>query len=213
MRCFVTDNKGRSCLLELRDAFWVPFNARNLVSVKRMTDKGAMIQFNDDPIIKMHNGTVVLMMTSDEIFNVRVQLVKTVSQAMMPHSIKLWHSVMEHNIWHDVAMLQHDVVGMNISGSEKKTNCNIFCAVNHEQSEDDGASQTDVDDLKSGLHEHCEATSTRTHVIQGESEEHINQMKGHPKLQIVQIQCSRQDVRERLERCLNTSATMCQGEN
>ena len=45
----------------------------------------------------------------------------------MSHSIKHWHRVMGHNNWHDVAKLQQEVVGVNISGSEKKTNCNISC--------------------------------------------------------------------------------------
>ena len=125
--CFVKDNTGRSCLLELKDAFWVPSYARNLVSVKRLTDKGAMIQFNDDPTIKMPNGTVVPMMTNDELFSVMAQPVEMGSLAMMSHSIKHWHRVMGHNNWHDVAKLQQEVVGMNISGSEKKTNCNICC--------------------------------------------------------------------------------------
>ena len=125
VRCFVKDNSGRSCLLELRDAFRVPPYARNLVSVKRLTDKGAMIQFNDDPTIKMPNGTFVPMMKIDEFFSVMAQPVETGSLAMMSHSIKHWHRVMGHNNWHDVAKLQQEVVGMNISGSEK--NCNICC--------------------------------------------------------------------------------------
>ena len=90
-------------------------------------DKGAMIQFNDDPTIKMPNGTVVPMMTNDELFSVMAQPVETGSLAMMSHSIKHWHRVMGHNNWHDVAKLQQEVVGMIISGSEKKTNCNICC--------------------------------------------------------------------------------------
>ena len=40
VRRFVVDNTGRSCLLELGDDFLVPSYARNLVSVKRLTDKG-----------------------------------------------------------------------------------------------------------------------------------------------------------------------------
>ena len=44
------DNTGRSCLLELRDAFWVPSYARNLVSVKRLTDKGG-----NDPVQRQPN--------------------------------------------------------------------------------------------------------------------------------------------------------------
>ena len=120
------DNTCRSCLLELRDVFGVPSYARNLVSVKRLTDKGAMIQFNDDPTIKMPNGTVVPIMTNEELFSVMAQPVETGSLAMMSHSIKHWHRVIGHN-WHDVAKLQQEVVGMNISGSEKKKNCNICC--------------------------------------------------------------------------------------
>ena len=115
VRCFVKDNTGRSCLLELRDAFWVPSYTRNLVSVKRLTDNVEMILFNVFPTIKMPNGTVVPMMTNDELFSVMAQPVETGSLAMMSHSIKHWHRVMEHNNWHDVA----EVVGMNISGSEK----------------------------------------------------------------------------------------------
>ena len=106
VRCFVKDNTGRSCLLELKDAFWVPSYAKNLVSVKRLTDKGAMIQFNDDPTIKMPNGTVVPMMTNNELFSVMAQPVETGSLALMSHSIKHWHRVMGHNNWHDVAKLQ-----------------------------------------------------------------------------------------------------------
>ena len=124
VRCFVKDNTGRSCLLELKDAFWVPSYARNLVLVKRLT---AMIQFNDDATIKMPNGTVVPKMTNDELFCVRAQPVETGSLAIMSHSVKHWHRVMGHNNWHDVAKLKQEVVGKNLSGSEKKTNCNICC--------------------------------------------------------------------------------------
>ena len=51
-------------------------------------------------------------------------------------------------------------------------------AATQEESEDDDASQSDVDDLKSGLDEQCEATSTKTHAIQGESEDNINPDEG-----------------------------------
>ena len=72
-----------------------------------------------DPTIKMPNGTVVPMMTNDEHFSVMAQPVETGSLAMMSHSIKHWHRVMWHNNWHDLAKLQHEVVSMNVSGSEK----------------------------------------------------------------------------------------------
>ena len=76
----------------------------------------------------MPNGTVVPMMTNDELVSVMAQPVETGSLAMISHSIKHWHRVTGHNNWHDVAKLQQEVVGMNISGSEKKTNCNICCS-------------------------------------------------------------------------------------
>ena len=83
-------------------------------------------------------------------------------------------------------------------------------AVTQGESEDDDASQSDVDDLKSGSDEQCETTSTKTRAIQGDSEDNINPDDGTPNVQTVQQQCSRRqpDVREGLEGRLNTSATM-----
>ena len=42
-----------------------------------MSVKGAMIQFNDNPTTKIPNGTVVPMMTNDDIFSVMAQPVET----------------------------------------------------------------------------------------------------------------------------------------
>ena len=55
-------------------------------------------------------------------------------------------------------------------------------AVTQRESEDNDASQSDVDDLKSVSYEQCEATSTKTHAIQGESEDNINPDKGTPNV-------------------------------
>ena len=55
-------------------------------------------------------------------------------------------------------------------------------AVTQGESEDDDASQSDVDDLKSGSDEQCETTSTKTHAIQGESEDNINPDEGTPNV-------------------------------
>ena len=52
-------------------------------------------------------------------------------------------------------------------------------AVTQGESEDDDASQSDVDDLKSGLDEQCEATSTKTH---GESADNINPDEDTPNV-------------------------------
>ena len=125
VRCWMADNTGQSCLLELKDAYWVPSYARNLVSVKRLSDKGAMIKFNDDPLIKMPDGTLVPMMTKDELYSLMVHPIETGSLAMMSHSVKHWHQVMGHNNWNDVGKLQHVTDGMKISGSQKGANCNV----------------------------------------------------------------------------------------
>ena len=66
-------------------------------------------------------------MTNDERFSVMAQPAETGSLATMSHSIKHWHRMMGHDNRHDVAKLQHKVLGMNISGSKKKTICNICC--------------------------------------------------------------------------------------
>ena len=92
--------------------YWVPSYARNLAPVKRLTDKRAVIQFNDNPTIKMPNRTVVPMMTNDGLLSVMAQPVETCSLTMMSHSIKHWRRVMGYNKWHDVAKLQHEVVGI-----------------------------------------------------------------------------------------------------
>ena len=81
-----------------------------------------MIQFNGDPIVKMPKRTVVPMMTIYEHFSVTLQ-----PGDLIPHCITNWHRLMGHNTWHDVARLKYEVAGMNRSGSEKKTNCNICC--------------------------------------------------------------------------------------
>ena len=83
-------------------------------------------------------------------------------------------------------------------------------AVTQGESEDDDASQSEVDDLKSGLDEQCEAQSTKTHAPRAHQKMTSIQMKGHPTLQTVQQQCSRRqpDVQEGLEERLKTSVTM-----
>ena len=55
-------------------------------------------------------------------------------------------------------------------------------AVTQGESEDDDASQSDVDDLKSGSDEQCETTSTKTHANQGGSEDKINPDEGTPNV-------------------------------
>ena len=55
-------------------------------------------------------------------------------------------------------------------------------AVIQRESEADDASQSDVDDLKLVSDNQCEAKSTKTHAIQGESEDNINPDEGTPNV-------------------------------
>ena len=86
----------------------------------------------------------------------------------------------------------------------------LHFSVTREECEEYDAHQSEVDDQKLGLDEQCEATSTKTHAKQVESEENFNPHEGHPMLQTVQQQCSRRqpDFWEGLEAGLSTSATM-----
>ena len=44
-RSGLLDSKGRMCELELKLAFWVPTYTRNLISVKKLVQQGAMVSF------------------------------------------------------------------------------------------------------------------------------------------------------------------------
>ena len=124
VRCSVLDSRGKQCQLELTDAFWVPSYARNLVSVKRLADKGAKMDFGAKPRIKMPNGTHIPMRTEDELFSIRVQAGRG-SLAHSSFTIDQWHQVMGHNNIQDVAKLQNEVEGMAIKGSQKGQPCNV----------------------------------------------------------------------------------------
>ena len=71
-------------------------------------------------------------------------------------------------------------VSRNVNFNEDAFPYQRGSAVTQGQSEDDDASQLDVDDLNMVLDEQCEATSTKTHAIQGESENNINPDEGTP---------------------------------
>ena len=87
VRCGVKGVQGNSCTLELTDALLVPSYARNLVSVKRLADRGAKVKFDGEPCIQIPNGTVVPMLTSDALFSVEAQPL-ILALTMMSHSLK-----------------------------------------------------------------------------------------------------------------------------
>ena len=47
-RCGVLNSKGRMCELELKQAFWLPTYTRNLISVKKLAEQGAMVSLGKE---------------------------------------------------------------------------------------------------------------------------------------------------------------------
>ena len=67
-RCGMLDSKGRMCELELKQVFWVPTNTRNLISVKKLAEQGAMVSFLKEANIRTQDGTLFsLVCTSDNL--------------------------------------------------------------------------------------------------------------------------------------------------
>ena len=72
-QCGVLDSKGRMCELELKQAFWVPTYTRNLSSVKKLAEQGAMVSFGKEANIRTQDGTLLpLVCTSDDLNTLRV---------------------------------------------------------------------------------------------------------------------------------------------
>ena len=51
-RCGVLDSKDRMCELELKHAFWVPTYTRNLISVKKLAEQGAIVRIGKEANIR-----------------------------------------------------------------------------------------------------------------------------------------------------------------
>ena len=70
----VLDSKGRMCELELKQAFWVPTYTRNLISVKKLAEHGAMVNFGKEANNRTHDGTLLpFVYTSDDLYTLRVR--------------------------------------------------------------------------------------------------------------------------------------------
>ena len=72
-RCWVLDSKGRMCELELKQAFWVATYTRNLISVKKLAEQGAMVSFGKEANIRTQDRVLLpLVCTSDVLYTLRV---------------------------------------------------------------------------------------------------------------------------------------------
>ena len=72
-QCGVLNSTGRMFELELKQAFWVPTYTRNLISVKKLPEQGAMVSFGKEANIRTQDGTLLpLVCTSDDLYTFRV---------------------------------------------------------------------------------------------------------------------------------------------
>ena len=61
------------CELELKQAFWVATQTRNLILVKKLAEQGAMVSFGKEAIIRTQDGTLPpLVCTSDDLYTLHV---------------------------------------------------------------------------------------------------------------------------------------------
>ena len=125
VQCLMKDHTGRSCVLGLSDAFWKPSYARNLVSVKRLTDKGALIQFNQDAHWngcakddKRRTFQCEGLTCGDGVTGNDVSLYQALASSDGAQQLARCGKIAARSRGHE---------GMNIAGSEKRTNCNICC--------------------------------------------------------------------------------------
>ena len=122
------------CEHELKQAFWVLTYTRNLVSVKKLAEQGAMVSFRKEANIRIQDGTLLpLVCTRDDLYTLRVLAfvcnlgpralpVKRLSgiahgcegrKGLSPWSCSR-HRAMGHNNFNDVARLTKLVDGMRI---------------------------------------------------------------------------------------------------
>ena len=72
-RCGLLDSKGRMCEFELMQVFWVPTYTRNLNSVKKLAEQGAMVSFREEANIRTQDRTLLTSVcTSDDLYTLRV---------------------------------------------------------------------------------------------------------------------------------------------
>ena len=143
-RCGLLDSKARTCELELKQAFWVPIYTRNLISVKKLVEQGAMVSFGKKANIRTHDRTFLpLVFTSDDQYTLRIlPFVCNLGPRALPmerfpgiahgcggrkgwsswlgshaaqsRTLVQWDRALAHNNFNDVARLTKLVDGMHI---------------------------------------------------------------------------------------------------
>ena len=156
-RCGVLDSRGRLCELGLKQAFWVPTYTRNLISVKKLAEQGAMVSFGKEANIRTRDGTLLpLVCTSDDLYTLRVlPFVCNLGPRALPverlpgiahgcggrkgwspwlsshaaqsRTLVQWHRALGHNNFNDVARLTKLVDVMHIRKDGEAGHCDT-CA-------------------------------------------------------------------------------------
>jgi transposase InsO family protein len=127
-RFWAKDQDGHDREVELRDAMYVPEYSRNLVSVKRLCDGGATIDFGRHARLVTANGTNFPFVVRDNLYSLQVRTSTRGQQdaaefAMTSQTLTRWHERLGHNNKQDVAALQKKVEGMKVTQDDEQT-CN-----------------------------------------------------------------------------------------
>jgi hypothetical protein len=124
---WVKDDRGKLRRMMLKDAYYVPSYSRNLVSVKRLNDSGATVNFGQSPHILSPEGTVFPFSVSSNLFTLEI-FRKTTETAMQSHSITRWHERLGHNNKQDVGRLERAVEGMQVTPGDNNKDVCVPCA-------------------------------------------------------------------------------------
>ena len=122
---------GTPSKIRLDDAIFVPTCSKNLVSVKKMIDKGAHIEFEKNPGLTAWDNTNFPFRVTNNLYylpatalqgNSRHQ-VESDKYAMVATDMALWHQRLEHNNKADIQVLQMQAHGIRVTKESKSITC------------------------------------------------------------------------------------------
>lgn len=106
------------------DVLYVPGLKGNLLSVKRLIERGFTVIFTRNKCdIKMNNSTIVTTYLRDSLFKLDCCLVSSSSCDCSRNCIQLWHRRMGHRDIRVIRNLSKNVKGMEICNCKYSTSC------------------------------------------------------------------------------------------
>lgn len=113
---WVDDSEGTPRKITLNGAFYVPSYCRNLLSVRKLYDGGAKVDFNPSmPVLRAKNGTIFPMLTDSNLYVLACKpVIRAQGLVSSRASLTTWHERLGHNNRRDVLKLRGRVDGLDI---------------------------------------------------------------------------------------------------